>query len=77
MSNSSQRGDRDEPGGHYVTSGTAVLGVGVVGLATALVAILAELPQGFIDRPTMIGLSLAFLGIGVWMRQIGRTDLSE
>ena len=69
------KSDVDDWGGHYLTSGAAVLGLGVVGLVAATGAALAQLPLGFIDRPSMVVASLGFVTIGAWMRHTGRKAL--
>lgn len=59
-------------GGHYLTSGAAVLGMGGIGLLASLFATLAPLPLGFIDRPAMVVTSIGLVAIGIWMRRTGR-----
>lgn len=64
--------EAEDFGGHYLTAGAAVSGMGGVGLLAALFATLAPLPLGFIDRPAMVVTSMGLVAIGTWMRRTGR-----
>ena len=62
---------RRDDGGHYITAGTAVAFVGLVGILVALYATLTDAPTGFIDRQGMAIFSVLFLAVGGWMRNVG------
>lgn len=62
-----------DAGGHYTTSGVAVLAVGLFALLVDGYATLTNAPTGFIDREAMAVMSLAFIVVGIAMIRHGRT----
>jgi len=66
--------DDDSAGGHYVTSGAVLVGLGSVALIIALVLTLfLKIEMRFIDNQGMALIGLGFIGLGVWMILHGRS----
>ncbi|MEM1031242.1 MAG: hypothetical protein AAF928_05395 [Myxococcota bacterium] len=70
-------GDRDEgPGGHYVTAGGALIGLGALGLIVAVLSTLVfRVDLRFLDGRDMAMTSFGLLTLGGWMVHHGRTNL--
>ena len=65
----------ESAGGHYVTAGAAIAGLGTVGLVLAMaVRLTTDVELGFIDARTMAAICLLFIGLGSWMMLSGRHD---
>jgi hypothetical protein len=67
------RDDLDDAGGHYVTAGTTLVGLGAVAIAAAAVlAMVLRVDLRFIDGQTMAVIGGGFVGVGGWMIAYGR-----
>lgn len=62
----------EEAGGHYVTSGLAVAGLGAFGLAAAVALKAGDFEFGFIDLRAMGVTCVLFLVVGLSMVASGR-----
>ena len=68
------RGEEEESaGGHYVTAGAALIGLGAVGLLVAIMGTLVwHVELRFIDGRAMGLTSFGFIALGGWMVRRGR-----
>ncbi len=59
--------------GQHRTSGNALIGMGALGLAVALIVLCLRLELRFIDGWTMGLFGAVLAGVGVWQRSIAAT----
>ena len=65
--------DDEGAGGHYISSGAALVGLGTFGLVTALVStLILKIDGQVIDGGAMALTSVGFTTIGAWMISQGR-----
>lgn len=71
-------GEAEPEAAHYVTSGRAVLGMGLLGLVLALAMLtVPAVRPGFIDGPSALVISSLMLLLGLWMIRHGAQTSSS
>jgi len=63
----------DGAGGHYVTAGVTLVGLGAFALVATVLVKLLGLPLHFIAPRSMALFSAGFIAVGAWMVGHGRT----
>lgn len=77
MPASSQQ-DPDDVGGHYVTAGVAIAGLGSFGMVVALLLHTSfDVQLGFINTRAMALVCLLFIVLGVWMIRSGQNQHTD
>ena len=66
---SAPRAEIEEARGQHRAVGNALIGLGGVGAALALLALARHATLRFIDAPTMLMFGLAMAGLGFWQRR--------
>ena len=65
----------EEAGGHSVTAGLALIGLGALGIAVAFLIQFLELDFKFIEVPALAISAGIFITIGAFMVRAGREDM--
>ena len=70
--------DEENAGGHYVTAGVAIAGLGAFGMLIAtIIHTTVKVELGFINVRAMAMVCTLFITLGVWMIRSGRRQSSE
>ena len=70
--------DEDNAGGHYVTAGVAIAGLGVFGMLIAtIIHTTVKVDLGFINVRAMAMVCTLFIALGTWMIRSGNRQRSE